>query len=267
MKQKSGLKKIWCLFAVFASLFILNFFIKTDIGATQMMWLVLAFCVTVLSIIMLAKNKLPNKKQMLISLLFGILMFVAYQGVGFSSIEAFIVTTLCSMAFFSIFNKYEDNSIKLLKDKSVKSALISILIGIAVGVVWGIFNLLLSNGELNLNITLSCFSTALSPAIYEEISYRAFIFAVCLYFLKGEIATKKEKLTCWFMMIIPHVMIHTPEMFITDGIASGIVGIFLLSLLFGLPFAFLQRKRDLTSAMIAHGVVMIIRFCFLGAPI
>lgn len=40
----------------------------------------------------------------------------------------------------------------------------------------------------------------------------------------------------------------------------------ILSQLFGLPFAILQRKRDLTSAMIAHGVVDVIRFCFLGAP-
>jgi len=34
------------------------------------------------------------------------------------------------------------------------------------------------------------------------------------------------------------------------------MSIVILTVLFGFPFAFLQRKCDLTSAMIAHGTVM-----------
>jgi membrane protease YdiL (CAAX protease family) len=35
---------------------------------------------------------------------------------------------------------------------------------------------------------------------------------------------------------------------------------------FGFIFAFLQKKRDITSAMIAHGIVDWIRFCIFGLP-
>jgi membrane protease YdiL (CAAX protease family) len=133
-------------------------------------------------------------------------------------------------------------------------------------VVLGIVNLLLSSETPNLNINISCFLTALSPAIFEEIAFRTFIYALCLSMLKGEIKTKNENFTCYFMMVIPHVMIHTPEQFIKYGLISGIFSIIILTLLFGLPFAFLQKKRDITSAMIAHGVVDIIRFSFLGLP-
>lgn len=68
------------------------------------------------------------------------------------------------------------------------------------------------------------------------------------------------------MMVIPHVLIHIPDTFLTYGIVSGIVNIVMLSLIFGIPFAILQRKRDLLSAMIAHGTVDVIRFSFLGLP-
>ena len=37
-----------------------------------------------------------------------------------------------------------------------------------------------------------------------------------------------------------------------------------LCVLFGLPFALLQRKRDITTAMISHGIVDAVRFTLLG---
>lgn len=266
MKYKVGLIKIWLPFICFMLLFLINFGFNTSIGYTAMMWSILDACVVILSILMLIKNKAPSKKQILISLTFGLLMFVAYQGISFASVKVFLTTFLCSFATFSIFNRYESNAVKLLKLTTIKSILISIIVGFIVGGVLGIINLFLNSGTPNLSISLSCFLTALSPAIYEEIALRTFIYAFCLYLLKGEIKTNGEKFACYFMMIIPHVMIHTPEQFINYGFISGVISILILALLFGLPFALLQRKRDLTSAMVAHGVVDIIRFCFLGLP-
>jgi membrane protease YdiL (CAAX protease family) len=40
----------------------------------------------------------------------------------------------------------------------------------------------------------------------------------------------------------------------------------LSAVVFGFIFAFLQKKRDVMSAMIAHGVVDWIRFCIFGLP-
>ncbi|WP_428863300.1 CPBP family glutamic-type intramembrane protease [Clostridium sediminicola] len=247
-------------------LFLVNFKLKTTIGLTALMWLISDICVLIMSLLMLIKNKLPNKKQILISLLFGVLIFIAYKGITISSVKVFLVMFLSSLACFSIFNRYKNNALIFLKKDNLKSVLLSIIIGLITGIVLGIVNLFLNNGTPNLRITLTCFLTALSPAIYEEIAFRTFMFALCIYFLKGDLNTKIEKFTCYFMMIIPHVMIHTPEQFVKYGLISGIISIFILALLFGLPFAFLQKKHDITSAMIAHGVVDIIRFCFLGLP-
>ena len=266
MRDKMGLIKIWIAFTVFMIFFVANFKISTNIGYTARMWLILDVCVLILSIIMLIKNRLPNKKQMLISFTLALLMFVAYQGISFSSVKTFLITFLCSLATFSIFSKYENNAVKILKMTTAKSIVITITVGLGLGTLLGIINFFLNEGVPKLNVSPSCFLTALSPAIYEEISLRAFIYAVCLYFLKGEINTKSKNFACYFMMVIPHVMIHTPQQFINSGLISGVMSVLVLAVLFGLPFAILQRKRDLTSAMIAHGVVDVIRFCFFGLP-
>lgn len=126
--------------------------------------------------------------------------------------------------------------------------------------------LLISGQVLHFQFNIYCLLTALSPVILEEICYRLLLFAYCLSLLKGEIRNKSENFWCYFMMIIPHVLIHTPDTFLTYGILSGVVSVLMISLIFGLPFAILQRKRDLTSAMIAHGTVDVIRFSFLGLP-
>jgi hypothetical protein len=50
--------------------------------------------------------------------MFGLLIFVAYQGFSFSSIDTFLITVLCFLATFSIFNRYQNNALKLLKGTS-----------------------------------------------------------------------------------------------------------------------------------------------------
>ena len=271
IRQTGGIKKMWILFAIFMGLFLVNFLgIRLDENATASAWTLLVFCVIISSIVMLIKNKLPNKKQIGISLVLGVLVLIAGFGVNmsihFGMLPMAIVTTLCASAMFSIFNRYPDNAMKLLKSNSVKSVVISIVIGIAVGVVLGVVNLFLSGEELNLTITPSAFIVALNPGVFEELALRAFIYAFCLYLMRGEITSKAQNFTLWFMMIVPHVLIHTPDVFIYDGILAGMQSAVFLTVLFGFPFAFLQRKVDITSAMIAHGVVIAIRFSFLGIP-
>ena len=69
------------------------------------------------------------------------------------------------------------------------------------------------------------------------------------------------------MMVVPHVLIHTPEAFMQGGMIGGLVSTLIYVVLFGLPFALLQRRRDLASAMIEHGTVDLIRFCLRGLPL
>lgn len=268
MTKEKSTNKILFLFFAFMALFIINFFVPVfaGINKTNQMWLLFDLYSLSISAFLLIKNKLPNKIYIAISLLFGILMFVAYQGLNLSSINGFFITTLCSLASFSVFSNYKKDSVLLIKAKNLKAVLSSLFIGLIVGAILGTINLFLDDQTLNFNLTITCFSTALSPAILEEVCYRLVVFACCLYFLNGEIRNKSENRWCYFMMVVPHVLIHTPEIFVNYGFISGLISTILLSFIFGLPFAILQRKRDLASAMVAHGVVDIIRFAFLGLP-
>jgi len=266
----NGIIKIWLMFAIYLVLFALVTYGNLRIGtsATQTMWFMLSVGVLLISIAMLVKYRLPSKKQIVISAIFGILMFVPFVSmVGITALFAVrvpLVTFLSAMAFFSISNHYPENSIVLLKDRSVKSVVISILIGILVGMVWGTINIFLNSDQPSPHFALINLIMPLNPGVYEEMAFRAFIFASCLHFMNGELTTKRQRFTAWFMMIIPHVLPHTPNMFIEQGFVSGILSIVILSAVFGVPLAFLQRKRDLVSAMIAHGVVMIMFFTMFG---
>lgn len=233
------------------------------------MWLVLEIWAIILAVILLYKNKLPQKRYIIISFILSVLVALSYLNVStFSLISGFAVTLISSLAVFSTFATFEYNKLILLNTSNKKSSLISVLLGIGVGVLLGIVNygLMIGSNEADFNITLSCFTVALSPAIYEEIVFRSLFYAFCINLINGQVKTKFQRFTCWFMMIIPHVLIHTPDNFIYGGIIGGIVAIAMYVFIFALPFAILQKKRDITSAMIAHGVVDIIRFLFFGLP-
>ena len=81
---------------------------------------------------------------------------------------------------------------------------------------------------------------------------------MCVAIVKDKKMSKAENVLSYLIMTIPHVLIHFN--FETVNMGSIIV----LFLLFGFPFAVMQRKRDLTSAIVAHSVVDLIRFVLLG---
>ncbi|WP_346917536.1 CPBP family glutamic-type intramembrane protease [Clostridium sp.] len=267
--EKRSIKIIWGMFAVFIVIFILNLGVTMSIPAAQRMFIVLQLWALVLAIILLIKNKLPQKKYIIISLILSMLPALSYLKIfDFSMVIGFVTTLLSALAMFGTFNKFNNEKRIFLNTKSKVSILISVLIGIGVGIALGAVNYLLMSisNEPHLDINLSCFVVALSPAIYEEVVCRALFYAFCVSLLNGEIETRGQQFTCWFMMIMPHVIVHTPDSFIKGGPVSGITSIVMLALSFGLPLAILQRKRDITSSMIAHGLTDIIRFCFFGLP-
>ncbi|GAA0702182.1 CPBP family glutamic-type intramembrane protease [Paraclostridium ghonii] len=276
--RKRSIKLIWGMFVVFIIVFILNLGFKSRISATERMFFVLQLWAVILSIILIIKNKLPKKHYIKISIILSLLVVLSYSSMLsiqsyfkiaiFQMTIGFIVTLISSLAIFSTFEKFKEEKLIFLNTTTKKSVFVSILLGIGFGIVLGFINFLLGsiNNTPNLHIRLSYFIVSLSPAIYEEVVMRSLFYAFCIHLMNGKIETKKQQLTCWFMMIIPHVIIHTPDTFIFAGVNEGILSIVVLALIFGLPFAILQRKRDITSAMIAHGLTDFIRFCFYGLP-
>ena len=98
-----------------------------------------------------------------------------------------------------------------------------------------IYNLLLANYPINFSVKLKWFLDAIRAGVTEEIIFRLFFFAICVAVVKDKKMSKAENVLSYLIMTIPHV-----------------------------PFAVLQRKRDLTSAIVAHSVVDLIRFVLLG---
>ena len=226
-------------------------------------WFILAVITSCLSVFLIVKNKLPSKKYVIISVVFSILSTLAYLGyqqdpfILIYGLRAGIPTLLSSFAVFSFMEK--KGGYKLLSHETRWSPLVSILIAIAAGIILSIINTLISGQKINFEFSLLKLLICLNPAIYEEMACRAIFMAFCVYFTSNENSQEKrmnvfDLITMYFMMIVPHTLIH----------GYDLVPTLILCAFFGLPFTLLQRKRDITSAMISHGIVDAVRFTLTG---
>lgn len=246
---------MWICFALFFVIYVLKI---------CNLWIVLTAWAVGISIYLLIKNKLPSVKYIIVAVLLALAASLSYFALGFHFYLqmplAAVSCFLASLATFSVMEKYGDYA--LIRTESKKSPLISILIALGVGIILGLINLLLakfSNQQPDFAITLPRIILSLNPGILEEMANRAIYLAFFSYYFtkQNKPATKFQNFTMMFMMTVPHCFAH----------GYGVVESLILLVLFGLPFAILQRKRDLTSAMVSHGLVDLIRFVVLGLPV
>ena len=263
MKEKTkirlGLTGLWLEFAAY-------FFIYTI--ATKNFFTFTAIWSSALAIYLLIKVKLPSVKYIVISLIFGIAVSLCYLAVQMNvmvivhqGLLAGLPTLLSSLAVFAVMKKIENAGGKpyyLLRTSGKRPLYQEILISLAIAIgsaaVLAVINFFLSktHSTENFEITWQRLTICLSPAIFEEMACRAVFMAFCVYLFRKP--TKFQLFTMWFMMIVPHTLAHH----------YNLVSSLLLCVIFGLPFTLLQRKRDLTSAMVSHGLVDAIRFCIFG---
>ena len=258
-KIRLGLIGLWLEFAAYLFIYTIatkNFFTFTAIWSSG------------LAIYLLIRLKLPSVKYILISLIFGIAVSLCYLAVQMNimvvvhqGLLAGLPTLLSSLAVFAVMEKLSNDREKpyyLIRNSGKRpfyqELLISLAIAIASAAVLAIINYFLgkSSSTVNFAITLSRLTICLSPAIFEEMACRAVFMAFCVYLFRKP--TKFQLFTMWFMMIVPHTLAHHYDLM------SSLI----LCILFGLPFTILQRKRDLTCAMVSHGLVDAIRFCIFG---
>ena len=252
MQQNKRLIPLWIIFLLYSFCLMtmeMNFGILLSVWASG------------LAVFLLIKTKLPSKKGIIISIIFAVLVSIAYLGIR-AEISSLVINGLlngvpaflCSLAVFSV--KEKCGGMRFISTDKKYSPLVSILIAIAVGAVLSVVNYFLMKGSntVDFEINISRLTVCLSPAIYEEIVCRAIFMAFCLYIAGSEKPTKFLTFTMWFMMCVPHTAAH----------GYDIAGTVVLCVLFGLPFTFLQRKRDISSAMISHGLVDAVRFTIFG---
>ena len=141
-----------------------------------------------------------------------------------------------------------------------ESIVMGVLFAIPLTIVNNLYFYLNTGTVLWQNIFSSAF-TALSPAIHEEIVFRFFILAFCLYLLKGNISPRRATVIAVFLAVVPHSLNHLPDLFLENPI----MGLFMLaatSLLFGLPKAILQIRKNLETAIAFHWFIDFARFFF-----
>lgn len=254
-------------------LYVIGYFlICINTEKQDFLWLELSILSLIVSVVLLVKNHFPKRKYLILSSVLTLLYLVSNTFIfnAFAVIQGIILFLSCC-ASCSVFEKCEENSLRWIRRKNKRDVLVSIIIGIVSGILWGCINYFLmrgSNPAVQTNV-IKALITSLNPAILEEVAYRSVFFAFCLSMAGGELAGKFQRFTGWCMMIIPHILPHmrfSMTNSIIESVLSWLISLVLYIAVFGFVFAFLQKKRDVASAMIAHGTVDWIRFCIFGIP-
>lgn len=217
---------------------------------------------TVISIVILSKNKIPSKKYIITSIIFTILSVVAYLGFTrdpflllINGLMAGVPTLLTSLAVFSVMQSH--GGYQMVSKVKKYPLLKTIIIGVIAGVILSIINTfmgMLGGREIALEFSLSKLLICFNPAMYEEMAGRSIFMAYCIYYAGNKKMNRFQLLTMYFMMSMPHALAH----------GYDIVATIILWLLFGLPLTILQRKKDIASAMISHGLIDAVRFTLFG---
>lgn len=216
----------------------------------NVLWFIVAL---ILSVLFMIKNKNISRRDVVVGILLGLISMPSNFFMGAISIIAYL-------GGVSVF-KESDNKILLIKSNNKKEIVKTILLTIFVGGILGIINIYLGKSAMTINpsIKLKWFLDAIRAGATEEIIFRFFFFAICVYFTNDKVLSRFQNFLCYLIMIIPHVLIHF------DRTNFELGSMIILTLIFGLPFAIMQRKHDLSSAIGAHAIVDLIRFCIFGA--
>ena len=205
-----------------------------------------------IAIYIICKYRYVDKTQIAIGILFGALCMPSNFAMGLSAILPYI----SAMAIF----KNTTNQIALYQTKKSHTLIRTIILIFIVGGILGGINVFFAVGSMTINPSLHIkwITDALRAGIFEEIFFRFFFFALCVYITKDKPLAKMENALCYAIMVIPHVLIHFNFQTFSVG------NLIMLSLLFGFPFAWIQRKYNLVSAIGSHAFVDFIRFCTFG---
>ncbi|TVP82626.1 MAG: CPBP family intramembrane metalloprotease [Alkalicoccus sp.] len=225
---------------------------------TERMWLAASILVFVLSLFIIIKYKSFAYKHVIPAVILGLLAGIINPPAG-------VVTVAGYLAAQMIFSE-RSSKIVMVRSFSLRQLFLSIGLGLSAGGILGGINIwmAMTGGMEPVSASvIPAFIAAFNPGIYEEVSFRFFVYAFCL-FLINQMRTRTEKLICLGIISVPHVLLHLPDVLLEQGVGAFFQSFIFLLLLFGLPLAILQLKRDLLSAMTAHYVIVLLRFIVFG---
>lgn len=219
---------------------------------TERLWFLSMIIIAFMALVMIWKERYLCPTHLILA---GILAILVWNPFGS------VVTFLTYYGGTAIFQK-TTNRIVLLRGRIWSSLLIGMAIGLPLAGL-NVFMALASNAmEIDMANPFWAAFAALRPGISEEVIFRYFIYALLVRRF-NDCFTKKQAGLSLVLLIVPHVLLHLPDLFMTDPV-NAIVSAVFLSLLFGLPMALLQLRRDLLSAITLHYFIDFVRFFLFG---
>lgn len=229
-------------------IFFIGVWLVASVLETTFVWFI---TINSIALYLITKNKSTTYKDFILGIIFGVLCMPSSPTMGIFTIIPFV-------ASMEVLNKSE-NTVHIF-DNNKKSILLSVVLTLGVGIILGVINVFFAMGSIPINpdFKMQYVFNALRAGIFEEIFFRLFFFAMCVYITNDSRFSKSQNLLCYLIMILPHTLIHF------NLSTFNLPSVVMLSLLFGLPFALMIRKLNLVSAIGAHSIVDIIRFCTFG---
>lgn len=243
--MKNYTVKLFILLISFITLWFLSAYLNLTI-----LWFVV---INLIALYIIFRYKNFDEFNIVMGIVFGGLCIPSNLIMGISVVLPYIA----SMMIF----KENTEKIFLFKNNKRNNFIISFVLIFIIGGILGCINMLLGMGSMPINVSFKFkwFFDALRAGIFEEIFFRLFFFALCIHLIKNKTLTNFQNILCYAIMVIPHVLIH----FNLQNFDMG--SVIILSILFGIPFALMQRKFNLISAIGSHAFVDIVRFCVFGA--
>ncbi|MDU6483373.1 MAG: CPBP family glutamic-type intramembrane protease [Paeniclostridium sordellii] len=241
--MKNNTVKLTLLFIFFISVWFIASVLKT-----AFIWFI---SINLIAIYLIIKNKSATSKDFILGIIFGVFCMPSSPIMGIFTIIPFVSS-------IGIFKKSK-NTVHIFSNNK-KIILLSVTLTLAIGIILGAINVffVIDSIPINPDFKIQYVFNALRAGIFEEVFFRLFFFAMCIYITNDSKFSKTQNLLCYLIMIIPHTLIHF------NLSTFNLPSVAMLSLLFGLPFALMLRKLNLISAIGAHSIVDIIRFCTFG---
>lgn len=253
----------WCIFIL---LYVIGIIMPLEVtphyhNFLSRVWNWTEILILLLAVYYIIKTRSFQLKQAVMALLLGaVCLFSLFRDPRTLDV---IVTSVCVMVtFYAACRLYE---LADIENVSIHIGIVKSIryfgLGAVISIPLAILNVLYFSlsRQINIRNVLHSAVFALKPAIAEEVVFRFFLLAYAYYLFYGKAETRFKNVLIYILLIIPHELLHYPDLFI-ESLGLAVVMCILNGMLFNLPMALLMKKKNLQMAIGMHWFIDFVRF-------